>query len=254
MRSSRRLAASRVPSPPSTTRASATRATSRPEATRQAARAASPPRAAVASSRDHRRPCARGARPRDRAPRTRPPRGRGAPGRRWSSRALLRSCASSRRAASIALSTRAEGAGVPGSRSAAQVQEELAVALGPLDGRWARRPARRSPWPAPRRPPRAGPARAGRGSLTSPPRPTSARPTSNCGFTSTTASASGASTRARAGRILRAEMKDTSITARLQASGTSAAERLRALVCSRSTTRGWPRSDSWIWPRPVSTA
>jgi NAD(P)-dependent dehydrogenase (short-subunit alcohol dehydrogenase family) len=78
-------------------------------------------------------------------------------------------------------------------------------------------------------------------SRTTPPFPTCSRPTSNCGFTSNSHSASGA-TAASAGTTRRSEMNATSATTRSIASGTCAASRLRALVRSSTTTRGSPRS------------
>ena len=64
----------------------------------------------------------------------------------------------------------------------------------------------------------------------------------------------GPSTETSAGRILRTEMNDTSITASEQGSGTTSGESERAFVRSRTTTRGSWRSLSWSWPRPTSTA
>ena len=84
----------------------------------------------------------------------------------------------------------------------AQVQEELAVPFRAGDGRRAR-PAHGVSRVRLRRVGHVRSARAcSPGSLTIPPRPTWPRPTSNCGFTSTTASASGRQHRAQRGQHL----------------------------------------------------
>jgi hypothetical protein len=90
--------------------------------------------------------------------------------------------------------------------------------------------------------------------LTRPPLPTCARPTSNCGFTSTSASAPPASTASSGGSSFITEMNDTSITASEHGSGTSSGESRRALVFSSTTTRGSARSRSCSCARPTSTA
>ena len=84
--------------------------------------------------------------------------------------------------------------------------------------------------------PRIAPALAC-GSRTTPPRPTCSRPTSNCGFTSTTRSPSGSTHPSRAGNTSRSEMKDRSATTSSTRPPMSSGERWRTLVRSRTLTR-----------------
>src|SRR5215207_2709686 len=114
-----------------------------------------------------------------------------------------------------------------------------------------------STWrPASRRPSRTScsTARCTAGSRTTPPLPMRARPASNCGFTSSTRSPSGAVQRASAGATVTSEMNERSATVRSTAPPRSLGSRWRTLARSRTVTRGSSRSDQASWPRPTSTA
>ena len=124
----------------------------------------------------------------------------------------------------------AEGAG--------EMEEDLAVPLRPVEhrrGHAAHRGGRCRPRRARR--PRTASRRAAH-ARTTPPLPTWARPTSNCGFTRATISAGSARHRTTAGRILSSEMKDTSTVARVGRSGNRPGSRWRAFTPSHTTTRG----------------
>src|SRR6202165_785300 len=89
------------------------------------------------------------------------------------------------------------------------------------------------------------------GSRTTPPFPTSPRPTWNCGLNRATTSASGAARR-RAGRTFSNPMKETSTTMSETGSGNDSSS--RALTRSMTTTRGSDRSRQCSRPRPTSIA
>ncbi len=117
--------------------------------------------------------------------------------------------------------------------------------------RAAARPSRRSATGrAPRRPRR----RRGSRRATRPRRgrrlrdPTRSRPTSNCGLTRSTRSASSDETRASAGTARRSEMNDRSATTIPGAYGRSSARRSRTLVRSSTVTRSSVRSDQASCP------
>src|SRR5206468_1915630 len=80
------------------------------------------------------------------------------------------------------------------------------------------------------------------GSRTTPPLPTCPRPTSNCGFTSASTAAPGASTAATRGRTSVSEMNDTSMVARSGVSGSISGPSARTFVRSRTKTRASCRS------------
>ena len=83
-----------------------------------------------------------------------------------------------------------------------------------------------------------------------PPLPTRDRPASNCGFTSSTRSASTVVQRTSAGATVRREMNERSATARSTAPPRCSGSRLRALVRSSTVTRASVRSAHASWPAP----
>ena len=92
------------------------------------------------------------------------------------------------------------------------------------------------------------------GSRTTPPRPTRAGPASNWGLTRATTAPPGFTRLRTAGRTNSSEMNDRSSVTRSTVSPRSSGLRKRALVRSRTTTRGsWRRRRSNC-PRPTSTA
>ena len=128
--------------------------------------------------------------------------------------AASRGCSSS--AVSCAISASSSGRVRP---VLVRKQEELAVALGPLAAARRSRPARAS-----RAAPRSGrSARARRDDASRraprPPCPPAPLPTSNCGFTSTTASPCGVSTPKTEGSTFSSEMNEMSMVASAGDSG-----------------------------------
>src|ERR1700687_2343311 len=89
------------------------------------------------------------------------------------------------------------------------------------------------------------------GSRTTPPFPTSARPTWNCGLNRATTAASGGARR-RAGRTFSNPMKETSTTMSETGSGNDSSS--RALTRSMTTTRGSDRSPQGRRPPPAPIA
>ena len=240
--SSRRLAASSVPSPPSTTSASAGRATSRPEATRQSSVLARPASAAVASSSGaHAARASQATRSRTAAARLAQVGSRQDPDRLHAETA----CSQRRMRARRPRAAR---------RAGARCRKNSRLPSAPVIGE-AQRRAPRSPraWATAatsrerlevqgrvaarsrRGPPGAGPPRTAAS-----PAPARRRP--------------GASTRAAAGRILRDGDERHVHHREPHGSGTSSGDSARAFVRSRTTTRGSWRSRSWSWPRPTSIA
>ena len=237
--SSSRLAASSVPSPPRTTSASARPARSRPEATRHEALARATLQGGGAPRRGRRARRARGATRRGRGWRGRPPRGRAARGCRSCSCAPppCRERPRARPAArAVPPGTRCRKnsrlPSAPGTGDGQAPRTRVAQLLR-LAGHVARAPGGAAPGPSRFRPgpPGSGPPRTGASPARPPPR-------------------RGRGPRRSAGRILRTEMNDTSITASEHGSGTTSGESERAFVRSRTTTRGSWRSLSWSCPRP----
>ena len=108
--------------------------------------------------------------------------------------------------------------------------------FGAGDRRCRPSPTRSNPSALPRPAPRRATTRAcTAGSRTMPPLPTSSRPASNCGFTSATTSAAGASSGGTTGRMWRSEMNDTSIVTMVEARASGAVDRQSA--CARSRAR-----------------
>ena len=95
-----------------------------------------------------------------------------------------------------------------------RAREELDVAVGAAQRRRRRARAHRARARRARRRPRAAPRRAPPASRTMPPLPSRARPASNCGFTSSTNSASGVVSASRLGATVRSEMNERSATQR----------------------------------------
>src|SRR5699024_4037574 len=87
-----------------------------------------------------------------------------------------------------------------------------------------------------------------RGSRTTPPWPRRSLPTSNCGLTMSSRSASWWAARIRAGSTRVREMKDRSPTTSSGGGATSSGSRVRILVRSRAVTRSSVRSDQASWP------
>ena len=139
----------------------------------------------------------------------------------------------------------------------AQVQEELAVALGAGDGRGGRRRARRSPAAcAARRDVARAPAGAAPGSLhdAAAAHLAAARPRTAASPARPRPLRRPARRAARAGSCS-TEMNDTSMVASAHGSGTSPrGERARVRRARARPRAGRARSLSWSWPRPTSTA
>ncbi len=91
-------------------------------------------------------------------------------------------------------------------------------------------------------------------SRTTPPGPRPSRPTSNCGLTRTTKSASGRAQARSAGSTSRSEMNDRSATTRSTSPPISSGARWRTLVRSSTRTRRSLRNRHANWPYPTSTA
>src|SRR4029077_16629884 len=92
------------------------------------------------------------------------------------------------------------------------------------------------------------------GSRMTPPRPTCARPASNCGFTRTTEAAPRDAHRASAGSARRSEMKERSATTTAGMYGSIVGARSRTFVRSITVTRGSIRRLQASGPSPTSTA
>jgi len=92
------------------------------------------------------------------------------------------------------------------------------------------------------------------GSRTTPPRPTSLGPASNCGFTRATNVAASAETAPSGPTTKRSEMNDRSATTSDGAYGRSVGRRSRTFVRSIADTRASFRSRQSSWPYPTSTA
>src|SRR5690606_4453414 len=102
--------------------------------------------------------------------------------------------------------------------------------------------------------PRTASARSS-GLRTTPPLPSRSRPTSNCGFTIITRSASGRAHRFSAGSTSPSGMQDRSPTTRSTGSPSIASSvNSRTFVRSLTVTRSSLRRDQASWPYPTSTA
>src|SRR5215472_7111583 len=97
-------------------------------------------------------------------------------------------------------------------------------------------------------------SRRSTGSRTTPPGPTRSLPTSNCGLTSSTKSASGVAQRTSAGRTRLSEMKERSAVTRSGAGATCCGCSWRTLTRSSTVTRSSERNAQASWPYPTSTA
>src|SRR5579875_435712 len=92
------------------------------------------------------------------------------------------------------------------------------------------------------------------GSRTTPPAPTSLLPTSNCGLTSSTKSASGAAQDRSAGMARVSDMNDRSAVTRPGGGATCSGSRWRTFTRSSTVTRWSVRSAQASCPHPTSTA
>ena len=86
------------------------------------------------------------------------------------------------------------------------------------------------------------------GERTTPPAPTRPLPSSNCGFTMTAKSASGAAQATSAGSTRVSEMNDRSATTTCGGGATWAGSSARTLTRSSTVTRSSVRSDQASWP------
>src|SRR6516162_4928011 len=103
----------------------------------------------------------------------------------------------------------------------------------------------------------ATPATAARrncGSRTTPPAPTRSLPTSNCGLTSSTKSASGLAQATSAGSTSSSEIKDRSAVTRSGGGATCSGRNWRTLTRSTTVTRSSVRNAQASCPYPTSTA